>query len=148
MAGCGAMAGGADDVTRGLRGGGSTDLAAASTDAAAASTHASDPIAPTLTDTGSHLGDRALLDTLTPPSAAPDLVGSTLDRYRVLARLGAGGMGVVYAALDPALDRRVALKVLPPLAAHRGLHLEARLRREAQALARLDHPNVVRVYDV
>src|SRR5262249_60741222 len=77
-----------------------------------------------------------------------DRTGEAIDRYQVVGRLGAGGMGVVYAALDPALDRKVALKVLPPLAAGRGAHLEGRLRREAQALARLDHPNVVRVYDV
>ena len=66
----------------------------------------------------------------------------------MLARLGAGGMGVVYAALDPALDRKVALKVLPPLAAERRAHLEIRLRREAQALARLEHAHVIAVYDV
>jgi tetratricopeptide (TPR) repeat protein len=76
------------------------------------------------------------------------LVGATIDRYRVEARLGAGGMGVVYAAYDPALDRRVALKVLPAIEQHQRAHLEGRLRREAQALARLAHPNVVAVHDV
>ncbi len=68
--------------------------------------------------------------------------GVTLGRYVVLDRLGAGGMGVVYAAYDPKLDRRVALKLL-----HRGAN-ETRLLREAQALARLSHPNVVTVHDV
>src|SRR6185312_6100126 len=51
-------------------------------------------------------------------------------------------------AYDPALDRRVALKVLPVTAERNREHLEQRLRREAQALARLAHPNVVAVYDV
>ena len=68
--------------------------------------------------------------------------GATLGRYVVLDRLGAGGMGVVYAAYDPKLDRRVALKLL-----HHGAD-ETRLLREAQALARLSHPNVVAVHDV
>jgi serine/threonine protein kinase len=76
------------------------------------------------------------------------LVGTWLGRYRVISRLGAGSMGVVYAARDPGLDRVVALKLLPPLDPERRRHLEARLRREAQALARLDHPNVVSVHDL
>ncbi len=69
-----------------------------------------------------------------------------LGRYVVLEELGRGGMSVVYAAYDPELDRRVALKVV------RGDKLtethRARLHREAQALARLSHPNVVAVFDV
>ncbi|MCE9576389.1 MAG: serine/threonine-protein kinase [Deltaproteobacteria bacterium] len=112
---------------------------------------ARDRAAATVSDTGTGATHRALAATAPATPVAPlidDLVGTSLDRYRVLERLGAGGMGVVYAALDPALERKVALKVLPPLAEARGAHLEARLRREAQALARLDHPNVVRVYDV
>src|SRR5690349_15522171 len=105
----------------------------------------------TVTDTGGIPSDPVGAVDPTEPADGDDrrsLVGALVDRYRVLAKIGAGGMGVVYAALDPALDRKVALKVLPPVAGHRGAHLEARLRREAQALARLDHPNVVRVYDV
>jgi eukaryotic-like serine/threonine-protein kinase len=83
-------------------------------------------------------------------AADPTLaVGSRFDRYIVTGLLGAGGMGVVYAAHDPELDRRVAIKVLPDLGApRRTQQSEARLRREAQALARLSHPNVVGVYDV
>lgn len=68
--------------------------------------------------------------------------GDSVDRYLLGAELGRGAMGVVYAARDPELDREVAVKVLRPNAS------AARLKREAQALARLAHPNVVRVYDV
>ena len=82
------------------------------------------------------------------PIADVSLVGSWLGRYQVISRLGEGSMGVVYAARDPGLDRTVALKLLPPLDPERHQHLEARLHREAQALARLDHPNVVSVHDV
>ena len=72
--------------------------------------------------------------------------GSALGRYVLLERLGAGGMGVVYAAYDPDLDRKVALKLLH---AERSDPVDSdRLVREAQALARLSHPNVVAVHDV
>ena len=74
--------------------------------------------------------------------------GASLGRYVVLERLGAGGMGSVYAAFDPKLDRRVALKVLHPALAKRDPSGPARLVREAQALAQLVHPNVVTVHDV
>ena len=76
--------------------------------------------------------------------------GRSLGRYLVLAPLGEGGLGRVVAAYDPQLDRRVAIKLLDPRA-HRGLtaeQLRARLLREAQALAKLRHPNVVAVHDV
>jgi tetratricopeptide (TPR) repeat protein/predicted Ser/Thr protein kinase len=71
--------------------------------------------------------------------------GTTMGRYLVLERLGAGGMGVVYAAYDPDLDRKVALKLLHGAA---GDEERQRLLREAQAMARLAHPNVVTVHDV
>jgi tetratricopeptide (TPR) repeat protein len=71
--------------------------------------------------------------------------GATVSRYVVLSEIGAGGMGVVYAAWDPELDRKVALKLLHP---ERLGEDEERLRREAQAMARLSHPNVVVVHDV
>jgi tetratricopeptide (TPR) repeat protein/predicted Ser/Thr protein kinase len=69
-----------------------------------------------------------------------------LGRYIVIGRLGAGGMGVVYSAYDPELDRKVALKLLLPGTASG--EAAARLMREAQAMAKLSHPNVVPVYDV
>lgn len=72
---------------------------------------------------------------------------ATLGRYEVRERLGAGGMGVVYAALDPRLGRRVALKLLHPRLA-RAEEARARLVREAQALARLSHPNVVSLFEL
>jgi len=72
---------------------------------------------------------------------------SQIGRYLLLDPIGEGGMGIVYAAWDPRLDRRVALKVLrhgPKLP----LNAQPRLLREAQALARLSHPNVVEIFDV
>jgi len=82
----------------------------------------------------------------TAPRAAAELGrGDVLGRYLVLERLGAGGMGVVFAAYDPELDRKVAVKLLHPERAGPG---EARLLREAQALARVQHPNVIAVHDV
>ena len=76
--------------------------------------------------------------------------GSTIGRYLVLTLLGKGGMGHVYAAYDPELDRKVAIKILRPRANAAGDSSEGRGRmlREAQALAQLSHPNVVAVYDV
>ena len=75
------------------------------------------------------------------------LLGRRIGRYQILRRLGAGSMGVVYAAHDPGLDRTVAIKLLPPTDIDISHH-ETRLRREAQALARVDHPNVVAVHDI
>lgn len=71
--------------------------------------------------------------------------GTAVGRYLILDRLGEGGMGVVYAAHDPELDRKVALKLLRPDRAAKEAAL--RLQREAQAIARLSHPNVVAVFD-
>ena len=70
-----------------------------------------------------------------------------LGRYLLLDRLGAGGMGVVHAAYDPELDRKVAIKLVAP-DTQRESRGRARLLREAQAMARLQHPNVVAVHDV
>ncbi len=70
-----------------------------------------------------------------------------IGRYTVEHKLGAGGMGEVFAARDPSLDRLVALKLVKPRRAEDAEQAGARLRREAQALARLSHPNVVPVFD-
>ena len=70
--------------------------------------------------------------------------GSAIGRYIVLYKIGRGGMATVYAAFDPELDRKIALKVLRG----RGERDHARLRREARTLAALSHPNVVTVHDV
>jgi tetratricopeptide (TPR) repeat protein len=76
--------------------------------------------------------------------------GTQLGRYTVLKRLGHGGMGVVYLAFDPELDRRVAIKLLRLDASVVDDDSEGRTRllREAQAMAKLSHPNVVAVHDV
>lgn len=73
--------------------------------------------------------------------------GDPVDRYSILDLLGSGGMGRVYAAYDPRLDRKVALKLLRSTGGGRR-KLEARLLREAQALAQVSHPNVLTVFDV
>ncbi len=75
--------------------------------------------------------------------------GAAVGRFLVLGELGAGGMGVVYEAYDPELDRKVAVKLVRPRATSEVESLKrARLVREARSIARLSHPNVVTVYDV
>jgi serine/threonine protein kinase/tetratricopeptide (TPR) repeat protein len=75
--------------------------------------------------------------------------GATVGRYLVLERLGAGAMGVVYAAYDPELDRKVAIKILRPSEGSGDpARRQARLVREAKAMARLSHPNVGAIFDV
>ncbi|MFP2932474.1 serine/threonine-protein kinase [Pyxidicoccus sp. 3LG] len=71
-----------------------------------------------------------------------------VGRYFLLKRLGEGGMGVVYAAYDPDLDRKVALKLLHADRRTDTEEARARLLREAQAMARVSHPNVIPVFDV
>ena len=72
--------------------------------------------------------------------------GSHLGTYEVLAQIGSGGMGEVYRARDTRLDRLVAIKVLPPALAENPDFL-ARFQREAKAVAALNHPNLVGIYD-
>ena len=100
---------------------------------AIASTHESGP--------GDHASPDADLDVLA--------VGTKVGRYLVVERIGAGAMGVVYAAYDPKLDRRIALKLLRPQEGKGDrARRTARLEREAQAIAKLSHPNVVGIFDV
>jgi len=82
-----------------------------------------------------------------PPVAAP--LPSRIGRFVIASKLGEGGMGVVFDAFDPELERRVAIKLLrPAMRQDRNSQGEARLLREAQTMARLSHPNVVQVYEV
>jgi serine/threonine-protein kinase len=74
-------------------------------------------------------------------------VGDTVGRYRILDRLGAGGMGEVYLAVDTTLGRQVALKMLPAAAARDPERLR-RLTREAQAASALNHSNIAHVYEI
>jgi predicted Ser/Thr protein kinase len=94
----------------------------------------------------------AAADTAAPPETAPFLppsveeVARLFPQLEIIAFIGKGGMGAVYKARQPALDRIVALKILPPLTAG-GSNFVERFNREARALAKLNHPNIVAVYE-
>ncbi len=75
------------------------------------------------------------------------MIGQTVGHYKVTARLGAGGMGEVFLALDSKLDRKVALKFLPAAMWNDG-EAKQRLIREAKAASKLDHPNVVTIHGI
>jgi serine/threonine protein kinase/curved DNA-binding protein CbpA len=81
------------------------------------------------------------------PRAASIVQGSQIGKYEIVKLLGRGGMGAVYQAFDPVLERAVALKVMLPEAAGDPEHKQ-RFEREARAVARLSHPAVVTVFDL
>ena len=76
-----------------------------------------------------------------------DLVGKSLGQFQITREVGRGGMAVVYAAYQPALQRQVVLKVLPPSLSYDDAFVR-RFQQEAIAAAGLRHPNIVTIYDV
>jgi len=75
------------------------------------------------------------------------MIGEAISHYRILSKLGAGGMGEVYPAEDAKLDRKVALKILPAEVAANHERMR-RFIQEAKAAAALNHPNIAHVYEI
>jgi serine/threonine protein kinase len=75
------------------------------------------------------------------------MIGKTLGHYRIIEKIGAGGMGVVYRAHDDQLDRQVAIKVLPADSLN-DPHARARLVREARTASKLNHPHICTIHEV
>ncbi|HEX9676316.1 MAG TPA: protein kinase, partial [Anaerolineales bacterium] len=75
------------------------------------------------------------------------IIGQTLGGYQILEQIGKGGMGTVFKAYQPSLERHVAVKILPPYFADQDETFVKRFRQEARAVAKLRHPNILVVMD-
>src|SRR5688572_20214267 len=81
-----------------------------------------------------------------PKSKIPFMVGSQINQYKILEKIGSGGQGTVYKALDTKLNRTAVIKVLPPELTQKTANFR-RFEREAQLCSQLDHPNICTIYD-
>jgi predicted Ser/Thr protein kinase len=106
-----------------------------------------DPLGPPSSDSDAFLREVARAPAAATPALEPDLSGQKLGKYQVGARLGAGGMGVVYEAIDTVLQRKVAFKVVARKLAEDD-KARARLLREARSLAAVNHPGIAAIYEV
>src|SRR5882762_6496847 len=75
------------------------------------------------------------------------MIGQTISHYRIVEKLGEGGMGIVYVAEDTVLGRRVAIKTLTAARSSTDQHFRGRFLREARSISKLSHPHIATIYD-